>query len=157
MKLELVRVARKPNYTIGKLYVNGTYFCDTLEDTDRSLRSEMSFNEIANLKIKGKTAIPYGTYAIDLDTVSPRFGSQAFYKEVCNGKLPRLVNVNGYDGVLIHVGNDDGDTDGCILVGYNTVVGKVTNSKDAFRRLMQAIYARPAGEAVTLEIKKKTE
>lgn len=135
MELTLRRIAKKPNYTIGKLYVDGKYFCDTIEDTDRGLLSTMTINEIANLKKKHITAIPTGRYKVDMNTVSPRFGAQNFYKEVCNGKVPRLLGVKGFDGVLIHCGNTAEDSSGCILVGYNTLVGKVTNSRDTFARL----------------------
>ncbi len=138
MELTLRRIAKKPNYTIGKLYIDGTYFCDTIEDTDRGLTSAMSNTEIAKIKIKHVTAIPTGRYKVDMNTISPRFGAQSFYKEVCNGRVPRLIGVKGYDGVLIHCGNTADDTDGCIVVGYNTKVGMVTNSRDVFRRL----YAR---------------
>ncbi len=139
MELKLKRIAKKPNYTIGKLYIDGKYFCDTIEDTDRGLSSTMNEAVIVAKKIKHKTAIPAGKYAVDMRTVSPRFGSQAFYKDVCGGRVPRLQGVKGFDGVLIHCGNTAEDSSGCILVGYNTKKGMVTNSKDTFRRLYQVI------------------
>jgi len=135
MELTLRRIAKKPNYTIGKMYVDGKYFCDTIEDTDRGLSSTMNEAVIVAKKIKHKTAIPIGKYKVDMNTVSPRFGAQAFYKQTCNGKVPRLLGVKGFDGVLIHCGNTAEDSSGCILVGYNTLVGKVTNSRDTFARL----------------------
>ena len=70
MKLLLKRIARKPEYSIGKLYIDNQYFCDTLEDTDRGLKQSMSEQEIAKIKIKDKTAIPTGTYQIDMNTIS---------------------------------------------------------------------------------------
>lgn len=139
MELKLKRIAKKPTYTIGKLYIDGKYFCDTIEDTDRGLSSTMNEAVIVAKKIKHKTAIPAGKYAVDMRTVSPRFGSQAFYKDVCGGRVPRLQGVKGFDGVLIHCGNTAEDSSGCILVGFNTVKGMVTNSKDTFRRLYQVI------------------
>ena len=115
-KLLLKRIARKDGYTIGKLYIDGVYFCDTLEDTDR-LNKGMPAAELAAKKIPGQTAIPEGTYKVIVNT-SPKF----------KRLLPRLVNVPGYEGVLIHRGNTPADTAGCILVGENKQVGKVLNS-----------------------------
>ena len=66
MMLKLLRMAKRNDYTIGKLYCNGAYLCDTLEDKDRGLTSEMSDSEILKLKVKGKTCIPSGIYIIDL-------------------------------------------------------------------------------------------
>lgn len=116
IKLLLKRIARKPGYTIGKLFVDGVYFCDTLEDTDR-LDKGMSPDEIKAKKIPGQTAIPEGTYKVIVN-ISPKF----------KRLLPRLINVPGYEGVLIHRGNTAADTAGCILVGENKQVGKVLNS-----------------------------
>lgn len=150
MELKLKRIAKKPNYTIGKLYIDNKYFCDTIEDTDRGLSSTMNEAVIVAKKIKHKTAIPIGKYAVDMRTVSPRFGAQAFYKDVCGGRVPRLQGVKGFDGVLIHCGNTAEDSSGCILVGYNTVKGMVTNSKDTFRRLYE-IIAKADSVFLTIE------
>lgn len=134
MKLVLKRLAKKSNYTVGKLYINDQYFCDTLEDTDRGLTQDIPLQEISKLKIKHNTAIPTGTYKITLDIISPRFSTKQVYKKI-DGKLPRLTNVPGFDGILIHIGNTDKDSSGCILVGQNKVVGKVINSTDTFFKL----------------------
>lgn len=90
MLLTLRRIARKSEYTIGKLYIDGVYFCDTLEDTDRGLKQSMTEKEIAKIKIPSKTAIPTGTYSVTLKEYSTKFGKQSFYQRVCNGRLPRL-------------------------------------------------------------------
>ena len=135
MKIKVKRIFRGPEYTIGHLYVNDVYVCDTLEDRDRGLDYRMSLSKIKAKKIAGKTAIPTGTYRMTLDVRSPKFGSKAFYKEVCDGYLPRLIGVPGYEGVLVHVGNTQNDTDGCILVGYNKVKGQVIDSRNAFKKL----------------------
>nr|DAT00299.1 MAG TPA: Protein of unknown function (DUF2778) [Caudoviricetes sp.] len=154
MDILLERIAKNPTYTIGKLYLNGEYFCDTLEDPDRGLSSKMSSLEISNKKIHGDTAIPIGKYKIDMNTVSPRFGSQLFYKKVCGGKVPRLVNVPGYQGVLIHVGNEPKDTHGCLLVGKNSVKGKVTESKTTFEKLYKILKEfHIKGEEIFITIK----
>ena len=121
MRLTLMRIANRPTYCIGKLYVDGVYVCDTLEDTDRGLDDTMDVEEIKKLKVYGKTAIPVGIYPVTI-TYSPRFKKN----------LPLLLNVKGYEGVRIHSGNTDKDTLGCILVGQNKQVGKVLNSRKMF-------------------------
>lgn len=142
MKLELKRIAKKDTYTIGKLYIDGIYFSDTLEDRDRNLRQDMSIEEIKQKKIYGQTAIPTGTYKIDMNTVSPKFGSKSFYKKTCNGKVPRLMNVPGFDGILIHVGDGPKAEDltyGCILVGKNKYVGQLNDGKQIFTELCKRL------------------
>lgn len=134
MKLELKRTFKGTKYTIGKLYANGQYICDTLEDVDRGLKQSDSLDTIQKRKVYQETAIPCGTYNVTLDTISPKFKDRSWAK-FCEGKLPRLLNVPGYEGVLIHVGNTPEDTLGCILVGYNKVKGQVINSTEAFRKL----------------------
>lgn len=135
MEIKVKRIYNCDKYCIGKLYVDGQYQCDTLEDTDRGLDNNMSLAEIKAKKVYEKTAIPTGQYKINLNKVSPRFGNNSFYKAVCLGKLPYIENVPGYEGVLIHCGNTEADTAGCILVGYNKVKGKVINSRQAFIHL----------------------
>lgn len=138
MKLELKRIFRGPKYTIGKLYVDNQYVCDTLEDTDRGLKQTDSLSSIQKKKVYGQTAIPTGTYGITLNVISPKFKDRSWAK-FCNGKLPRLLNVPGYDGVLIHVGNKPEDTLGCILVGYNKIKGQLINSTEAFKKLYSVL------------------
>lgn len=142
MKLELKRIFRGPKYTIGKLYVDNQYVCDTLEDTDRGLKQTDSLSSIQKKKVYGQTAIPIGTYGITLNVISPKFKDRSWAK-FCNGKLPRLLNVPGYDGVLIHVGNKPEDTLGCILVGYNKIKGQLINSTEAFKKLYSILGKSP--------------
>ena len=137
--MTLVRKAKKPEYTIGKLLINGVKFCDTLEDTDRGLTSEMSLEDILKVKIPTKTCIPTGVYVVNMDTVSGRLGANPFYKSICGGKVPRLSSVKGFDGILIHAGNISADTSGCILVGENKKVGKVLDSKVTFAKLYDVL------------------
>lgn len=152
MKLTLERTFKGPNYTIGKLYINDVYECDTLEDTDRGLTSQMPISEIELKKVYGKTAIPTGTYKIDMTTVSPKFKDRVWAKPY-KGILPRLIDVKGYSGVLIHVGNKAEDTLGCILVGENKVKGQVVNSTATFYELMTMLLkAQSAGETIELTI-----
>ena len=155
MKLKLIRSYKNDKYTIGHLYINGKFFCDTLEDTDRGLDNSMSLKQIQSIKVKSKTAIPTGIYTITLRVVSPRLSKKSAYK-FCGGKVPRLVNVKGYDGVLIHIGNTEQDTDGCILVGENKAKGKVLNSTDTFKRLYAILkQASDKNEDITLDIQRK--
>lgn len=134
MKLLLERRYKKPGYTVGRLYVDGVFLCDTLEDRVRDLSREK--------KIAGKTAIPAGCYEVIVN-ISPKF----------KRKLPRLLNVPGFEGILIHRGNTPEDTAGCILVGENKAVGKVLNSTPYELRLTEMIErAQTAGESITIEI-----
>lgn len=138
LKLLLKRIPNLPNYTIGKLYIDGDYFCDTLEDVDRGLDQNMTEDEISSKKVYGKTAIPKGTYHINMNTVSPKFCKKV-WAIPWGGIVPRLQNVPGFEGVLIHPGNTDKDTSGCILVGRNTVKGQVTSSQDTYHKLMNIL------------------
>lgn len=137
MKLTLKRIALKPTYTIGKLYIDDKYFCDTLEDTVRDLNKNCKFDN-GEKKIKGETAIPYGTYEITTNVVSQRFKNRVWAKPY-GGKIPRLINVPSFDGVLLHPGSSSADTSGCLLVGKNTIVGRLTDSQKTFHMLMQKI------------------
>lgn len=134
MELLLERKWCKQDYTIGRLCINGEFFCNTLEDTVRDINKNGIF-DCGEFKISGHTAIPYGEYEITLDVVSPKFSKYPFYKEVCNGKLPRLLNVPNFDGVLIHCGSTADNSAGCILVGNNTIKGGLTDSKKVFKNL----------------------
>ena len=141
MKLTVERRWPRAEYTIGIMFINGDRFCEILEDP------------IRDKKIKGVTAIPVGTYKIDMETVSPRFKNRAWavpYK----GKLPRLLDVPGYEGVLIHPGNTAADTDGCLLPGNNREKGKVLDSQTRFHQLMKEFLlpAHQAGEEIEIEI-----
>lgn len=130
MKLTLKRIALKQTYTIGHLYIDGKYFCDTIEDKVRDLKKEP--------KVKGQTAIPYGTYEVITNVVSPRFKDRSWAKPY-GGKVPRLVNVPGFEGVLIHPGTDQNSTSGCLIVGQNKIKGKVINSQKTFYALMSKL------------------
>lgn len=153
MRIEIERRYKCNGYTIGRLAIDSKYFCETLEDTDRGLRDDMSLDQIRSLKLKSITAIPTGTYRITLDLKSPKFGGKKFYKQTCNGKLPRLLDVKGFDGVLIHCGNTAKDTDGCVLIGENKVKGQVINSQETFRKFYPLLLAaKKRGEEITVTI-----
>jgi hypothetical protein len=144
MKLKLRRIFKGDKYTIGHLYINNIYFCDTLEDKVRNLPKEP--------KVYGETAIPAGKYDIDMNTVSPKFKNRSWAKK-WGGIVPRLKNVPYFEGVLIHVGNNKDDTDGCVIVGDNQIVGGLVNSAIQFNRLMQRLVdANKRKEPITIEI-----
>lgn len=148
MEILVRRIAKRPTYTIGRMYIDGKYVCDTLEDTDRGLKQSMSLEEIKKKKIYGKTAIPTGTYKVTMDIVSPKFKNRTWAKPY-GGKLPRLLDVPGYEGVLIHPGNAANETYGCILPGINSVVGKVMNSQATFKKVM-AILTKGTDITITI-------
>lgn len=141
MELQLRRIAKKNGYTIGKLSIDGKYFCDTLEDADRGLTSSMSNDVLKYKKLAHITAIPTGRYQITMDVVSPRLSKSNFYKQYGGGRVPRLLNVPAFEGILIHCGNTAKDTDGCILVGKNTKVGMVLDSKITYSNLYPLLEA----------------
>ena len=152
MRLEVHRKYRKDAYTIGGLYIDGEFFCHTLEDKDRGLRQTDDIDRIKAVKVPSQTAIPIGRYKVSLDIVSPKYSGVAFYKSLCQGKVPRIMDVPGFDGILIHAGNTAADTSGCLLVGRNTAVGKVLESKATFTELYKRMKrAHDAGEEITIE------
>ena len=129
MKLKIERRWPKASYTIGRLYVNGELWCNTLELPVRN-------------NTPRKDAIPYGTYEIQMH-YSPKF----------KRSLPLLLNVPNRSGILIHRGNCPKDTEGCILPGINTKVGIVTESTFWEKEIVRAITeARSRKEKVTIEI-----
>lgn len=156
MSMELVvnRKWKKQSYTISNLTIDGKWFCNVLEDADRGLDSSMSIAKIRELKKPSITAIPRGTYEITLDVISPKYCTNSFYKQVCNGKVPRLLNVKGFEGILIHAGNTDKDSAGCLLVGMNLEKGKVLKSQETFRKLYEVLNeAKLRGEDIQITIK----
>ena len=141
MKLILKRIALRDTYTIGKMYIDTHYFCDTCEDKVRDIEREG--------KVYGKTAIPYGTYKVTLGVQSPKYSQRSNYAW-CKGYLPRLLDVPHFEGILIHAGNTAEDSAGCILVGENKVKGKVINSMATLKRLYGIL--KEAGDDITLTI-----
>ena len=141
MKLKLNRIALRKTYTIGKLYIDGKYFCDTLEDTVRDTNKSGKFDN-GEKKVKGKTAIPYGTYEIKW-TYSPRFKKYT----------PQLMNVPQFEGIRIHSGNSSTDTEGCLLLGQNKKVGMVLNSRATINKFYPIIKKACSKGKVTIEIK----
>ena len=154
MKLLVDRKYKKSTYTIGNLYVDGKYFSNTLEDRDRGLKQTDPLSTIKSKKVYGETAIPTGKYRITLDVVSPKYSAVAWYRKLCGGRMPRILNVPGYEGVLIHPGNSAIDTMGCILTGKNSVKGRLTASRDTFEKLYKLLdAANKRHEIIEIEIK----
>ena len=152
MELTLVRKYPKDSYTIGNFYINGTWFCNTIEDKDRGLYQGMSLEAISNIKVYGETAIPYGRYRVTLNVQSPKFSTYKKY-QFCKGYLPRLIDVPGFSGILIHIGNKATQSAGCILVGVNREKGKVLDSEKTFKELYQILdEANKKGEEIWLTI-----
>lgn len=118
MKVTIERKWPKPSYTIGRVYINGQFLCNSLENRDRGLRQDMSVGEISRIKIVGETAIPRGKYKVAM-TYSAK------YKRV----MPQIMDVPGYTGVRIHSGNTAADTLGCILLGKNDKPGWISESR----------------------------
>ena len=150
--IRIERRWKKERYTIGRLYVDGVLWFNTLEDTDRDLHSGMSVNAIREKKIYGETAIPRGQYEVQL-SYSAAFARKAWAKKY-NGLVPEILRVKGFSGVRIHPGNTRDDTLGCVLVGHNTIVGHVMNSTQCYYRLMDEVFlpAYEAGQTVILDI-----
>ena len=141
MEIRLERSYKGAQYTIGHLYLNDVFFCDTIEDVYRGTTQDMPFTSTGNgtgywtdkdgnriEKIYGQTAIPTGTYKIDI-TYSSKFKK----------RLPLLENVPGYEGIRIHSGNTQEDSLGCIIVGENKVKGQVINSRLTLAKLMSRL------------------
>lgn len=148
MEISIGREWKKRGYTISRVYLDGVRFgdgkawCSCLEDEDRGLTQDMPPAEIKRRKIKGQTAIPSGVYNVVV-TYSPRF----------RRNMPLVENVPGFDGIRLHSGNDASDTEGCLLWGENTVVGKVQNSRHWTGLIEERINAAlKRGEKVTLRI-----
>lgn len=155
MKLKVERRWPKVTYTIGRLYIDGIFYCNTLEDRDRGLSQTDPLPTIQKRKIAGETAIPKGTYDVLMNVTSPKYAGVAWYYNFCRGKMPRLKDVPGFDGILIHPGGSNGplDTRGCILVGRNTKVGKLTDSRACFQEIYRLMkQAADQGEKITIEI-----
>jgi len=117
----IIRKYMKENYTIGSLSINGQVICDTLEPHCIDWSKEK--------KVAGKTAIPTGTYELEMK-YSPKF----------ERKMPYLKNVPNFTGIMIHTGNTVKNTQGCIIVGYNTLKGVVLKSRTAFEKIEEKIY-----------------
>lgn len=146
MIVKIIRRWKKPAYTISEVWVDGeNQPYNVLEDTDRGLYQGMSGADVAKVKVYGQTAIPRGTYNC-IYTWSTRFKRM----------LPLLENVTGFAGIRIHSGNTAKDTEGCLIVGRNSEVGRVTESRKYTQMLIDKMRtAWNIGERVTIKITDK--
>ena len=142
---------KKEKYTIGRLYIDGEFICNTIEDTDRGLTQSMSEEEIKSKKIYGQTAIPTGRYKVLMNVVSPKFSQKEFYMNVCKGKVPRLEGVKGFSGILIHSAATADNVEGCIGVGFNTEIGRLTSIKEAFEKVYSKLSSSKEDIWITIE------
>ena len=158
MKLILKRIAKRKNYTIGKLYLcneskppltggglEGAYLCDTLEPPCIEMKVDRTVEEVLAdrnlLKAIKPCAIPEGEYRVSM-TYSPRYKTQ----------LPLITGDSCFNslwqGIRIHAGNTAKDTQGCILVGENKIVGMVLNSRLTLTKVKNILK----GKSVSLKI-----
>ena len=146
MKIRVERIANVKKgtraYCIGHLYIDDVYYCDTIEDYDRGLSDELSLEQNKKLKIKSQTAIPVGTYKLTINVVSPKFYQKEYYRNYCGGRLPRVLNVKAFDGILLHRGTTENSSAGCLILGYNKVVGQVVDSQKAFEKVYSTLKGK---------------
>lgn len=152
VELLIHRKWKKAAYSVGQFFANKALLFNSLEDPDRGLTQEMSVDYILSVKVPGKTAIPAGTYDVQL-TVSSKFKSRSWAKKY-KGLVPEILGVPGFSGVRIHPGNKPGDTDGCPLIGRNTKVGELTDSTKCYYELMDKylIPAHISGEKMRITV-----
>lgn len=140
MELLLKRLHRTNKSTIGELFINGKFECYTLEDVDRDLNHDGDLDDAREQKVHGKTAIPKGKYNVIIN-MSNRFKRQ----------LPLLLNVKGFEGIRIHSGNTDADSEGCILVGRTRSVDFIGESRLAFTSLFDKMLLSHTPITITIE------
>lgn len=142
MELTLTRHTLAETYTEGNLTFDSVP--DVIPTTEDRVRTD-------GVKVPSETAIPAGRYKVSLDIVSPKFSRYPFYMEVCNGKLPRLLDVPNFTGILFHCGVDEDNSDGCILT--NRRKRSLEEAKKHFRRLMEILYAAPDKDDIWITVK----
>lgn len=139
MKVLLDRKWKKQTYTIGRVYIDGVFFSNSMEDKDRGLSQDMSLLDILALKQKSLTAIPTGTYTVMM-TYSPKYQRM----------MPQVMDVPGFDGIRFHSFNTAEDSDGCIGLGMNDKPGWISNSRKTHTEFEKRL--RDAGGTCKLTI-----
>lgn len=127
---------------------------DTLEDCVRDYNKDGDLLDANETKINRRTAIPYGEYEVDMNSISPRFKDREWGKRY-DGYVPLIVGVKHFEGIRIHPTiTKHEETAGCVGVGWNTVRGRLTNTVEVYYNLMDnyLIPAKKRGEKITLEI-----
>ncbi|MBS6574787.1 DUF5675 family protein [Parabacteroides goldsteinii] len=148
MKLTLKRKFLGDKYTIGDLFIDGKFFCNTIEDTVKELppvcpNTPKGISCRCSGKVYAETAIPFGTYKVTMK-YSPKF------KRV----LPYLHDVQHFLAILIHSGNSEADSAGCLICGKNTVKGKMTESKktcDALNRILTSALSMNENVSIAIQ------
>lgn len=141
MELYLKRHTYSENYTLGNLtFANEDISIPTVEDKVRPNGE----------KVYGETAIPAGRYKVSLDVVSPKFSQYPFYMEVCEGKLPRLQDVPGFSGILLHCGINEENSLGCPILNKRN--GSLEKSKEYFRKMMEILSSVPDKNDVWINV-----
>ena len=138
---------------MGRLSLDGHDLCDTLEPPSHGLTSATVPRTIRAIKRLGRSAIPAGVYRLVLG-YSPRFSPRPFYKACGGGLVPRLLNVSGFEGILMHCGNTVADTCGCVIVGRRADSSTLVESQKTYSRLMRQYWlpATKRGEPMFIEI-----
>lgn len=156
MEIILNRKYKKDTYTIGEILINGKFVCSTIEDKDYGFNKTTPVETIKKTKAAhpAQVAIPAGRYEISTSYYRGMATKYPWYKSTsCKGNIPCLVNVPGYTGILIHCGTSAASSAGCIIVGYNTKKGQLTDSKKAFMLVCDEIMkAKSRGEKVYITI-----
>jgi len=143
VEIDLNRTYFSPTYTIGKWFINGVLWCDTIEDVNRDLNKDGDLKDLGETKIMHKTCIPFGRYEVIVN-MSGRF----------KRLLPRLLNVPEFDGILVHNGVDETSSSGCIIVGENKEKGKVLNSRFWMNKITDYLYTeQQKGHKIFITIK----
>jgi hypothetical protein len=131
VKIKLIRDTFTEKSTIGKLFINDIYECNTLEDFVRKGK-----------KIYGKTAIPEGVYPVIID-----------WSNKYQRNMPHILNVPEFSGIRIHSGNDSDDTEGCIILGMNRKIDWVGQSRTAYTAFFSKLNAAfEHEEKITIEV-----
>lgn len=130
LQVLLTRNWRKDTYTIGRIYTNGNFFCNSLEDKDRGLMQGMPLETLKKMKVQDQTAIPVGTYRLRV-TMSPRFKRE----------LVEVVDVPAFTGIRFHRGVNENHTSGCVLTGMNKIKGGLVDGakyEEEFTKMVKA-------------------
>lgn len=145
MEIKSIRKYFKDEYTIGNMFVDGEWFCNTLEDKDRGLTDDMSLSQIKKIKVYAKTAIPYGRYEV-----------KSYFWPKYRKVYPWLQNVKGFTGILMHTGRTADHSSGCLLLGENKIKGGLINGEKYVRKLTEMIQeCEKRGEKVYFTICKE--
>ena len=145
MELKVYRFSSQSQTTLGALHINGEFECYTLEDQHQ------------DMKVRGETRIPKGKYKIALRTVG---GFHAKYSKKfpdMHKEMLQVMNVPNFEYILIHIGNDEDDTMGCLLVGLhcnNNKIdkGQISSSTTAYKTMYtKVLKALESGENVNIE------